>query len=261
MKLACQEGMVPGATLPEKLANLEQFGYEGIEFWGGGLPERVAEINRALAGSTVKASTICAGFRGAWLDADRTQRELAVNDSKDLLSAGADIGAVGLIMVPIFGGPRLPDLSPYQTAVQLERDLLLKLLDAVGQHAANVRCALLVEPLNRYETHFLNRLEQAVDIVRTIGNPWVRIMADFFHMSIEEQDIPAAIRAAGDQIWHVHLADSTRQLPRYGHTDFASGFAALREIGFDKFMAMECGVPGDPFVELPQSAAYLRQWL
>jgi len=261
MKLACQENMVPGGTLEEKVANLERFGYQGLEVWGSGLPDRVPDINRALRGSSIKVSTICAGYRGAWLEAAREQRELAINDSKDLLSAGADLGAVGMIMVPIFGSPRLPDLSPYRTAVQLERDLLLTLLDDVGQHAARVECAVLVEPLNRYETHFLNRLEQATDIVRELGNPWVRIMADFFHMSIEERDIPAALRQAGDQVWHIHLADSTRQLPGYGHTDFAAGFAALKEIGFDKYLAMECGIPGDPFLELPKSAAYLKQFI
>ena len=64
-------------------------------------------------------------------------------------------------------------------------------------------------------------------------------MADFFHMSIEERDIAASIADAGDWIAHVHLADSTRELPGYGHTDFESGFAALKETGFDKFMSLE----------------------
>jgi len=261
MKLACQENMAPGATLREKVANLERFGFLGLELWGSGLAARLDEVKAALAGSPLQVSSICAGYRGAWLDADREQRELAASDSKELLSLGADLGAVGLIVVPIFGRPRLPDLSPYRTALQLERDLLLKLLADVGEHAARVRCAVLVEPLNRYETHFLNRLEQATDIVRELGNPWVRIMADFFHMSIEETDLPGAIRQAGDQVWHVHLADSNRLLPGLGHTDFAAGFAALKETGFDRYLALECGIPGDPFVQLPECVRYLGQWL
>ena len=86
----------------------------------------------------------------------------------------------------------------------------------------------------------------------------VRIMADFFHMSIEERDIPASIREAGSAIQHVHLADSTRLLPGYGHTDFRSGFSALKEIGFDRYMALECGIPGKPEEELPKAVTYLR---
>jgi len=258
MKLACQEGMTPWASLDQKPSNLEAYGYEGIEFWGGGLKERVAEINKATAKSTVKVSTVCAGFRGCPLDSSKAERELALADIKELLRVAADLGAVGLIMVPIFGPPRIPDLSPYKSAVELERELLLKLLDEMGAAAEKAGALLLVEPLNRYETHFINRLEQAVEICRKVGNPKVKIMADFFHMSIEEVDIPRAIKEAGEWIQHVHLADSTRKLPGYGHTDFRSGFAALKSVGFDKYMALECGIPGDARVELPKCADYLK---
>ena len=62
----------------------------------------------------------------------------------------------------------------------------------------------------------------------------------------------------GDAVYHIHQADSTRKLPGYGHTDFKSGFAALKKIGFDKYMALECGIPGDPEVELPKAVQYLK---
>lgn len=261
MKLACQEGMVPGSSLEEKLENLEKYGYEGIEFWGSNLWERVNEINKATEKSKVKPSTVCAGYGGCLLDPNKAERERAVEDIKRLLSVAADIGAVGLITVPIFGPPRIPDLSPYKSAVELEKELLLKLLEPLAKHAEKVGSVLLLEPLNRYETHLLRRLQDAVDICQRIGSPNVKIMADFFHMSIEEADIPKSIREAGNWIAHVHLADSTRLLPGYGHTDFKSGFAALKEVGFANYMALECGIPGDPAVELPKCAQYLRQFM
>ena len=269
MKIACQEGMAPGDTLEEKFAHLEEFGFEGIEFSGRFLREKVEQIKQIAARSTVKPSSICAGFRGCLLDADKEQRDLAVGDIKELLSMGADLGVVGLILVPLFGPPRLPDLSPLADPIKLERQLFLKILDELGEHAAQVKCRVLVEPLNRYETHYLNRLEQAIDVCRVVDNPYVKIMADFFHMHIEERDIAASIRKAGKKsgkkrmkggIWiqHVHLADSTRELPGYGHTDFVSGFGALKSVGFDKYMALECKIPGDPMVDLPKCAQYLR---
>ncbi len=258
MKLACQEGLVPGNSLPERLEKLAAWGYEGIEFWGGGVKERVAEIQSALKHSPVKASTICAGFRGCLLDADPSQRELAMQDIRDLLYVAGDLDAVGLIVVPIFGGPRVPDLRPLSTPEQIERDLLLKLLEDLVQTAEKAGAHLLLEPLNRYETHFLRRLEQAAALCEALPHPNLKIMADFFHMSIEEADIPAAIRAAGKHLAHVHLADSNRLLPGQGHTDFQSGFAALREIGYAGFMALECGVAGDPNLELPKAAEYLK---
>jgi sugar phosphate isomerase/epimerase len=263
VKLACQANMTPGETLEEKFANLEKWGYEGIEFGGAPLldTDLAKDIQRVASKSSVKPATICAGFRGCLLDADKSERQTAMKEARELLSVGADLGVVGLIAVPVFGRPRLPDLTPYASERELEQHLLMMLLNELGEHAAKVKCTILVEPLNRYETHFLNRLEQAVEIVERVNNPYVRIMADFFHMSIEEVDIAASIRQAGAWIQHVHLADSTRLLPGYGHTDFASGFKALKAVGFDKYMAMECGIPGDPAVELPKSARYLRQWI
>jgi sugar phosphate isomerase/epimerase len=259
VKLACQEGLCPGETLVEKLHNMKLWGYEGVEFWGGGLADRVEEIHAACHDTGVAASTICAGYGGCPLDADRSQRSLAVEDSKLLLQVAGEIGAVGMIFVPIFGGPRIPDLSPYADAVTLEKRLLAELVKELAPVAADNDTLLLLEPLNRYETHLLNRLEQAVEIIEMAGAPeGVALMADFFHMSIEEPHIERSIRDAAKWVKHVHLADSIRWLPGYGHTDFKPGFAALKEIGFDGYMALECHVPGPPEEDLPRCAEYLR---
>ncbi len=258
MKLACQEGLVPGNSLAERLERLQAWGFEGIEFWGGGLKERLPEVQSALKNSPVRASTVCAGFRGSLLDADPRERERACHDIKELLYVAADIGAVGLIVVPIFGAPRIPDLRPLASPEQLEFDLLCLLLDELAQTAEQAGSYLLLEPLNRYETHFIRRLEQAVAVCEKVARPNLKIMADFFHMSIEEADTPAAIRAAGEWLAHVHLADSNRMLPGQGHTDFRSGFAALKQIGYTGYMALECGVLGDPLEELPKAAQFLK---
>ncbi len=249
---------MPGNSLPERLERLNAWGYEGIEFWGGGLKERLPEVQSALKHSPVRASTICAGFRGSLLDADPRERARACEDIKELLYVAGDIGAVGLIVVPIFGTPRIPDLRPLASPEQLEFDLLCLLLEDLAQTAEKAGALLLLEPLNRYETHFLRRLEQAVAVCEKVAHPHLKIMADFFHMSIEEADIPSAIRRAGSWIAHVHLADSNRLLPGQGHTDFKTGFAALKEIGYTGYMALECGVEGDPLIELPKAAQFLK---
>jgi sugar phosphate isomerase/epimerase len=261
MKLSSQEKMVPGAELGEKLDNLAEYGYEGVEFGGRGLEERQDEIVKATENHPVKASTICAGYPGCLLDSDPEQRELAISGIRSLLKVGAEIGAVGLIMVPIFGAPRISDLSPYKTTTELETELLVEILKDLGGYAEEVGNIVLLEPLNRYETHFIKTLNNGVEICKRVGSPNVAIMADFFHMSLEERNIPESIEAAGEYIRHVHLADSTRELPGYGHTDFADGFAALRRIGYRDYMALECRVPGPGEVELPKSATYMKQWL
>jgi len=261
MRLACQEGMAPGKTLREKLENLARYGFEGVEFGGRDLKERLDEVKAEISRSPLKVSTICAGYRGSPLSSDPEERKVAVEDVKALLEIAADLGAVGLIFVPVFGPPKLPDLSPYKKAEELERELLLTLLYDLARYAEKVGSVLLLEPLNRYETHFLRTLDQAVEYVEEVNSPGVRIMADFFHMNIEEANIAESIRKAGKYIYHVHLADSNRVLPGWGHTDFKAGFEALKEVGFDKFMAMECGVLGDPEESLPKSVAYLKQFI
>jgi sugar phosphate isomerase/epimerase len=261
MKLACQEGMVPGASLAEKVARLEDWGYEGIEIWGSNLRQRVGEIKQALKGRKLKFGSICAGYRGCLLDPNPSERNQAMSDIKELLTVGGELGVVGLIVVPVFGGPRLPDASPLFDARGFERKMFLAQLKELAETADKAKCAILVEPLNRYETHWINRLEQAVDLVRRINSDHVKIMADFFHMAIEEADIPVSIKKAGKYLAHVHLADSNRVLPGLGHTDFKSGFAALKEIGFKGYMALECGIPGDATVLLPQTAKHLRQYM
>jgi sugar phosphate isomerase/epimerase len=86
-------------------------------------------------------------------------------------------------------------------------------------------------------------------------------MGDFFHMSIEEADIAASLRAAREYLVHVHLADSNRLQPGAGHTDFAGAFGALRDMSFDGYMVMECGIRGDPREVLPEVVLHLRSWM
>jgi len=258
MKIACQENLVPGESFREKIVNLEKYGFQGIELWGTKLGERIKEINTALSCSEIKVSTICAGYRGCLLDGDHSQRDLAFNDIRELLSLAGDLGAVGLIVVPIFGPPRLPDLSPWRKPVELEEELLLKLLEQIAPHAEKVKAALLLEPLNRYETHLYNRLDQVVDICKKVGSPYVKMMADFFHMNIEESNIGESIIRTGRYLANIHLADSNRLLPGYGHTDFLPGFKALKKIGYQGYLSLECGIPGKKEEELPKCVSYLK---
>lgn len=77
-------------------------------------------------------------------------------------------------------------------------------------------------------------------------------------MSIEEDDFPAAIHQTGEYLAHIHLANSNRIHPDAGHTDFAPIFAALDDIGFDGYLAMECGVRDDARTVLPEMVRNLR---
>jgi len=127
------------------------------------------------------------------------------------------------------------------------------------EDAEKNRCPLLLEPLNRYETHFINKIEQAVEYCSQMNSPFLKVMADFFHMSIEEVSIPESLDKWAKWISHIHLADSNRLLPGMGHTDFSSGFKMLKETGFTQYMALECGVPEPKEENLKRSFQYLKK--
>lgn len=258
MKLSCQENLIKGDTLKEKVEKLESFGFDGVEIWGNNLKDRLEEVKSAFKGRSIKVSTVCSGYGGCLLDPNKEERDRAVREIKELLSMASDLGSVGLIVVPIFGPPRLPDLTPLMDVRELEKKLLVELLNELGDYADTKGVYVLVEPLNRYETHFIRTLDFGKEIIGLTHRRGLKLMADFFHMSIEEADIAKSISENIDLIAHIHLADSNRLLPGMGHTDFATPFKVLKEKGFKGYMALECGVPGDTDKLLPETVKFLR---
>ncbi len=116
---------------------------------------------------------------------------------------------------------------------------LAEALEDLGEHAAQHGQPLLYEPLNRYETNLFNRLEPTAQFLRGLKTKNVRILADFFHMNIEEADLVEAIAAAGKLIGHVHFADSNRQAIGFGHTLVEGALEALDEIGYTGYLSAE----------------------
>lgn len=256
MKLALREEMSRGTTLSEKLSWLEGIGFDGIELAASSLDLPPHKLEAIFADSPVKAANVAGS--AALLDPDPKVRAEAKELMRRRLDLAATLGAVGVLTVPQFGSaPRLPDLSPYKTAAELERELFVEQLQELAPAARNAGVPIFLEPLNRYEQHLVNRLEQGVAFAEQVDG--VKIMADFFHMNIEEADIAASIRAAGQHIVHVHVADSQRLQPGKGHLDFRPGFAALKEAGYDGYLGIECGVSGPYEESLAECAGLLRE--
>ena len=260
MKLAVQEGLLPGESFAAKAGRAEDLGFEGIEVWGTDLAERMSEIKAGLEGRKIRISTICAGYPGALVTSDAEVRRACREGIMARLQLAADLGAVGLIVVPVFNDLRnIPDLSPHKTSQELGEALLIAQLQEMAPEIEKLGGpCILLEALNRYEAGFLTRQERAAELARQANSPAVGIMCDLFHMNIEETDTPEALRKVGPLCRHVHLADNTRLEPGTGAIDFKSAFAALRETGFDGYMALECGLSGDPEVALRTCVEHLR---
>jgi sugar phosphate isomerase/epimerase len=261
LKLAVQEQMLPGENLIEKFDFATAAGFDAIELRGAGdlrFRERLPELRAARAAGVVMPS-VCVMMDHFIGDFDADLRRDAIDNMKSLLEVIVQAGGFGAITPAAYGlfSLALPPFTPPRSPEE-DRKVLLGGLVELGEHAAAEGAVLLLEPLNRYEDHMVNTLDQAVSLCREVGLPSVKVMGDFFHMSIEEVDLAASIGRAEGWLGHMQLGDSNRLEPGAGHLDFGPSLRALEEIGFDGYLAMECGLSGDPAAVLPRVAQYLR---
>jgi sugar phosphate isomerase/epimerase len=262
LRLACQEQLLPGDTLQAKWEYAQAAGYDAIELRGKGglhLRDRLPELRTALADGVVMP-TVCVDmlhFFGAF---DDDLRRDAIEQMKSQLSVIAELGGLGAQTPASYGmfSRRLPPFEPPRTEEQ-DREILLAGLAELGEHARAEGVTLFLEPLNRYEDHMVNRLDQAADLIRTVGLDSVRIGIDSYHMNIEEADPAAAILAAAPWIGHAQVSDSNRFQPGAGHLDWPAWLAALDAIGYDGYLAAECRLTGDPDQAVRSVPAFLRQ--
>ncbi len=249
MKIALRLQQTPADTMRDKAQWAADNGADGVEMGVGphDAMRRIADEIRGIIPITSVCANATADGRRVFnfLHPDKALRRESIEASKGVLRFCGEVGAVGQIVPPIFGPAVVPDLSPVMSVFELEEQLMIATLKEVGPYAAEHNTLFLVEPLNRYEQHYLKTQADGVRVLEKAAAPGTGLLTDFFHMHIEETDTPAAIRAAGRHVAHVHLADNTRQEPGSGDIDFLAGFKALRDIGFDGVLAFECGFTGD----------------
>ena len=129
-----------------------------------------------------------------------------------------------------------------------------------GPMLAAAKTTLVLEPLNKGETNIVNSVTEGAALVRAVNHPWVRLLADTYHMSTESES-PQAIVDAGDLIWHVHTAQREGRLALgVGTEDQRPYFAALKRIGYDGRVSIEANWKDMP-ADLAKAVAELRrQW-
>ncbi len=139
-----------------------------------------------------------------------------------------------LVIVGLIHGPVPPGTDRATAATRT-----LEGLGHVARAAREVGVRLVLEPINRYESNWLNTVDEVMDLLRRLGEDNVGLLPDTFHMNIEEADLHAALGRARSRLWHVHVADSNRRAPGWGHLDVAGIVATLREIGYAGFVSAE----------------------
>jgi sugar phosphate isomerase/epimerase len=164
-----------------------------------------------------------------------------------------------------FGAPAIIGSMQGRVEAGVERGQalawLIEAFNELGRKAADYGVNLILEPLNRYETDLVNTLAEGTNLIKSVGRDNIYLLADLFHMNIEEESIPGSIRSAGKYIGHVHFVDSNRRPAGMGHIDLAQAARALKEIGFDGYASAEALPYPDSDSAAAQTMAAFREFL
>lgn len=156
---------------------------------------------------------------------------------RDCIQAAHAIGAT------ILGGPIYSAVGRTWQATADERardvDLLVANLRQLAEYAADYGVVLCIEPLNRFETSFLNLAEQAIEVIDRIDHPSCRVLLDTFHMNVEEKSLCEAIRSVGSRLGHFHACENDRGAPGSGHVPWNDVAQGLQEIGYSGPVVIE----------------------
>jgi sugar phosphate isomerase/epimerase len=233
VSLSVSEWTLGAASTAEAIERVAAAGYPAIEL--AATPELdLTDARERLVATGLTVSSLCwigLGYpdRDCAHESDSVRRK-AGDYLRASLQQAAAVGAPVLVLVPTFRTVEDPG------GRDAELDRAAQTIAAAARDGGPV---IALEALNRYETHLLRTLDDAEELRRRIDLPNVQLMADVFHMNIEEDSIPAALRAHHEQIVHVHLADSQRREPGSGHLEFDGVFELLAETGYSGSLAME----------------------
>jgi len=219
------------------LPKIREHGFDGIEVALIRPAEfKAAEIRRALAQNSLDC-TVCSVLPGelSLISPDAAVRSKTVAHLAECFKATAEAGAkliAGPLYSPVGYLPgRRRTVEEWKNAVDGYRQL--------GPVLAANNVEVCIEPLNRFETYFLNTTEDAVKLCAEIGHPSVGILWDTFHANIEEKNPARALRSTGPFLKHVHTCENDRGTPGSGHVDWPGVFGALREMKYDGWLTIE----------------------
>ncbi len=163
-------------------------------------------------------------------DASPVQRRKGLDFIRSTIDLGAEFGAA--VIIGSMQGRSSPEVGRVTA-----RGLLREGLEELGEYSAEAHVMLLYEPLNRYETDQANTLEQGAQLIDGLAG--IKLLADWFHMNIEESDMAAALVRFGSAIGHIHFADSNRSAVGLGHLDVVPLIEALRSISYTGYLSAE----------------------
>ena len=224
--------------LSSAIREAAKLGFHAVELFTDGptagkdseLKNLLEETGLALGAVGTGAGKVLHGL--TLTDSDPHVREKAISFVREMINFGAEFGAPAII--GSMQGMHNGKVSRDQAILWLG-----EALEILGEHAKDQGVTLIYEPLNRYETNLFNLYLEACDFLDQLSTDGVTLLADLFHMNIEEENIADVIVQGHRHLGHVHFADSNRRPVGNGHTDIKPIAQALREIEYKGFISAE----------------------
>ena len=223
------------------IRRLAKYGYKSLELQGEPYKYDTKEVRALLDAHGVR----CWGSVTLMLDErnllarDEGQRARSVTYAKDCITMVMELGGEVISVVPSTVGKIVPDATPLK-----EWAWCVEALREVYAHGLRCGVKIGIEPINRFETYFINRGAQALALAEAVG-PECGVCLDIFHMNIEESDPLSALRAAGERLVNFHVADNNRMACGMGSLDWPAIIETLREVGYDGAVSVEFCPPLD----------------
>lgn len=263
IRLSCRLEILPGHTVSERLNRAARYGFDAVSLPGRHLDEFLEPLAACRRDYPVPLAALSLGFDGSMLSPRATERKRCCESVVRLFDLCVELGIPALNMPPalIQDNPeRIRSPGEFSSVQERLDALLLEQLPEIGEAARERNVLLLLEPVNRSESEYLNRVAHAAELCRRLAHPNIGVTADFYHMRMEESDIPRALRAAGKYLKLVHVAEAAgRAEPGSGSFDFLPGFATLKRLKYRGFVEVECRtLSGPPETALPASVRHLR---
>lgn len=235
-------------------ARIKRWGFDGVElFLSPQEPVDIPSVKRILDEVHLERTTCSVIPREVNLvSPDPDVRQRGTDFLVQCVERTAELGA-RLICGPLYAGL---GVMTGKRRTEEEWEWAAQCLRTAARRGQQLGVTLCLEPLNRFETYFLNTLNDAARLVRFIGEPNVQIHFDTFHANIEEQHPAESLLAIAKDLGHVHISENDRGTPGTGHTDWLGILSALKEINYDGWMTIESFAQPEP--ELAAAAAIWR---
>lgn len=263
MKLGTQNQAFFPEAIGEKFRYIKELGFDGFEIDGKLLVDNVEEVKRAIEETGLPVATACGGYDGWIGDFSEEKRLKGLQEIKAILEALQEVGGKGIVVPAAWGmfTYRLPPMESPRSK-DADREAVTRSLAFLEKVAKQTGTVVYLEPLNRYQDHMINTVADARSYIGDNDFKHVKVIADFYHMNIEEDNIAETLHNHRDVIEHIHLADNHRFQPGSGSLDFKTLFDGLKADGYPGYLTLECRVRGDnPEQQYRSSVDYLKEAL